>query len=92
MGLSQSVCILVGLESGTAEGITGALVHWVVVTVSTMGLFGGLRLLEVRFSENLTASKHVGLAEHAPRLMIDDTPVSVAGQDRETPASSKARR
>ena len=56
LALSQSACILAGLESRTAEGITGALVHWFVVTVSTMGLFGILRLLEVRFGENLTAS------------------------------------
>ena len=59
-----------GLESRTAEGITGALVHWFVVTVSTVGLFGILRLLEVRFGENLTASRHLGLAEHAPRLAV----------------------
>jgi NADH-quinone oxidoreductase subunit M len=45
-------------------------VHWVVVTVSTMGLFGVLRLLEVRFGENLSASRHLGLAEHAPRLAV----------------------
>ena len=70
LALSQSACILAGLESRTAEGITGALVHWFVVTVSTMGLFGILRLLEVRFGENLTASKHLGLAEHAPRLTV----------------------
>ena len=70
LALSQSACILAGLESRTAEGITGALVHWFVVTVSTMGLFGILRLLEVRFGENLTASKHLGLAEHAPRLAV----------------------
>ena len=44
--------------------------HWFVVTVSTMGLFGILRLLEVRFGENLTASKHLGLAGHAPRLAV----------------------
>ena len=56
IALSQSACILAGLESRTAEGITGALVHWFVVTVSTMGLFGILRLLEVRFGENLTAA------------------------------------
>ena len=55
LALSQSACILAGLESRTAEGISGALVHWFVVTVSTMGLFGILRLLEVRFGENLTA-------------------------------------
>jgi NADH-quinone oxidoreductase subunit M len=70
LALSQSACILAGLESRTAEGITGALVHWVVVTVSTMGLFGIVRLLEVRFGENLTASRHLGLAEHAPRLAV----------------------
>jgi len=70
LALSQSAAILVGLESRTAEGITGALVHWVVVTVSTVGLFGILRLLEVRFGENLTASRHLGLAQHAPRLAV----------------------
>jgi NADH-quinone oxidoreductase subunit M len=70
LALSQSACILAGLESRTVEGVTGALVHWFVVTVSTMGLFGILRLLEVRFGENLTASKHLGLAAHAPRLAV----------------------
>src|SRR5215813_9967867 len=70
LALSQSACILAGLESRTAEGITGALVHWFVVTTSTMGLFGILRLLEVRFGENLTATRHLGLAEHAPRLAV----------------------
>jgi NADH-quinone oxidoreductase subunit M len=70
LALSQSACILAGLESRTMEGVTGALVHWVVVTVSTMGLFGIVRLLEVRFGENLTASRHLGLAEHAPRLAV----------------------
>jgi NADH-quinone oxidoreductase subunit M len=70
LALSQSACILAGLESRTEEGMTGAFVHWFVVTVSTMGLFGILRLLEVRFGENLTASHHLGLAEHAPRLAV----------------------
>jgi NADH-quinone oxidoreductase subunit M len=70
IALSQSACILSGLESRTAEGVAGALVHWFVVTVSTVGLFGILRLLEVRFGENLTASQHLGLAEHAPRLAV----------------------
>ena len=70
LALSQSACILAGLESGTAEGVTGALVHWFVVTASTMGLFGVLRLLEVRFGENLTASRYLGLAEHAPKLAV----------------------
>jgi len=70
LALSQSACILAGLESRTVEGIAGALVHWFVVTASTMGLFGVLRLLEVRFGGNLTANRHHGLAEHAPRLAV----------------------
>jgi len=70
LALSQSACILAGLESRTTEGITGALVHWIVVSVSTMGLFAVLRLLEVRFGENLTAGTHLGLAGHAPRLAV----------------------
>jgi NADH-quinone oxidoreductase subunit M len=70
IALAQSASILAGLESGTAEGITGALVHWYVVTVSTVGLFGILRLLEVRFGENLTASAYLGLAGHAPQLAV----------------------
>ncbi|HKV46868.1 MAG TPA: proton-conducting transporter membrane subunit [Candidatus Acidoferrales bacterium] len=70
LALSQSACILSGLESRTAEGIAGAIVHWFVVSISTVALFGILRLLEVRFGENLTASKHLGLAEHAPRLAV----------------------
>src|SRR5271166_5655230 len=68
LALSQSACILAGLESRSIEGVTGALVHWFVVTASTMGLFGIVRLLEVRFGENLTAGAHLGLARHAPRL------------------------
>ena len=70
LGLSQSACILSGLESRTGEGIAGAIVHWFVVAISTVALFGILRLLEVRFGENLTGSKHLGLAEHAPRLAV----------------------
>lgn len=70
LALSQSACIMAGLESRTVEGMTGALVHWFVVTASTMGLFSILRLLEVRFGENLSASRHLGLATHAPRLAV----------------------
>jgi len=70
VALSESACILGGLESRTSEGIAGALVHWFVVSISTVALFGILRLLEVRFGENLTASRHFGLAEHAPRLAV----------------------
>ncbi len=78
IALAQSASILAGLESGTAEGITGALVHWYVVTVSTVGLFGILRLLEVRFGEKLTASAHLGLGAHAPRLAVSFAVLALA--------------
>lgn len=70
LALSQSACILAGLESRTVEGVTGGLVHWCVVTVSTVGLFEILRLLEVRFGENLMGSSYLGLVRHAPRLAV----------------------
>ncbi len=70
IALSQSSCILAGLESQTTEGMTGALVHWCVVAVSTVSLFGIIRLMEVRFGENLTVSRHLGLAENSPRLAV----------------------
>jgi len=70
LALSQSAVILAGLESRTWDGITGAMVHWFVVTVSTVGLFGILRLLEVRFGENLTATRYLGLSQNAPRLAV----------------------
>lgn len=70
LALSQSAGILAGLESRISEAITGGLVHWFVVTVSTVDLFGILRLLEVRFGENLTASRYLGLAQHALRLAV----------------------
>src|SRR6202790_4116528 len=38
LALSQSACILAGLESRTPEGITGAVVHWFVVRVSPLVL------------------------------------------------------
>jgi len=78
LALSQSACILSGLESRTPEGVAGAIVHWFVVSVSTVGLFGILRLLEVRFGENLTANKHLGLAEHAPRLAVSFAVLALA--------------
>lgn len=68
--LSQSACILAGLESATQEGITGALVHCVVVAAATTGLFSVLRLMEVRFGRSFTADHYLGLVEHTPRLAV----------------------
>lgn len=68
--LSQSACILAGLESATQEGITGALVHCVVVAVATTGLFSVLRLMEVRFQRTFTSEHYLGLSEYTPRLAV----------------------
>lgn len=68
--LSQSACILAGLESATEEGITGALVHCIVVAMATTGLFSVLRLMEVRFSRRFTSHHYLGLAEYTPRLAV----------------------
>ncbi|MCX6606555.1 MAG: proton-conducting transporter membrane subunit [Acidobacteria bacterium] len=68
--LSQSACILAGLESATQEGITGALVHIIVVSVATAGLFSVLRLMEVRFGRTFTADHYLGLGEYTPRLAV----------------------
>lgn len=68
--LSQSACILAGLESATPEGITGALVHCVVVAVATTGLFSVLRLMEVRFNRSFTSEHYLGLSEYTPRLAV----------------------
>jgi NADH-quinone oxidoreductase subunit M len=70
LALSQSASILAGLESASAEGVTGALVHWLVVASATTGLFGILRLLEVRFGSELAKEGHLGLAQHTPRLAV----------------------
>ena len=68
--LSQSACILAGLESATQEGITGALVHCIVVAAATTGLFSVLRLMEVRFGRSFTAAEYLGLARYTPRLAV----------------------
>ncbi|BCS34858.1 hypothetical protein TBR22_A40840 [Luteitalea sp. TBR-22] len=67
--LSQSACILAGLESGTAEGTTGAFVHLAVVALSTTALFGVLRAVEAR-GGHLDLSHHQGLAQAMPRLAV----------------------
>jgi len=70
LALSQSACILAGLESATPEGISGALIHCVVVATATTGLFSVLRLMEVRFNRSFTIDEALGLAEHTPRMAV----------------------
>lgn len=66
--LSQASFILAGIATANVEGITGALVHWLVVAVASTGLVCVVRVLEVRVSGTADPTAHLGLAVKAPRL------------------------
>ena len=68
IAVSQSSFILTGFGSGTAEGIAGAMVYWVVVGIATTGVFLVLRLLEVRVTAPLNLNTYYGFAARAPRM------------------------
>lgn len=66
--LSQASFILAGIATANVEGITGALVHWLVVAAASTGLVCVVRVLEVRVSGTADPTAHLGLAVKAPRL------------------------
>ena len=66
--LSQASFILAGIATDSAEGITGALVHWLVVAAASTGLIAIVRVLEVRVSSSDDPDGHFGFAAKAPRL------------------------
>jgi NADH-quinone oxidoreductase subunit M len=66
--ISQASFILAGLATANAEGITGALVHWLVVTAASSGLIAIVRILEVRVMDVTNPESDLGLAVKAPRL------------------------
>jgi NADH-quinone oxidoreductase subunit M len=66
--LSQACFILVGFATANAQGITGGLIHWLVVSTASTGLICIVRVLEVRLSVIDDPSGHLGLATRAPRL------------------------
>jgi NADH-quinone oxidoreductase subunit M len=68
--VSQSAFILAGLGSRNVEGITGSLVHWLVVAVATTGLVCILRAVEARRADAMAGDEHLGLAVRAPRLAV----------------------
>ena len=70
LSVSQAAFILAGLGSRNVEGITGALVHWMVVAVATTGLVCVLRALEVRCAAVGQTDAPLGLAARAPRLAV----------------------
>jgi NADH-quinone oxidoreductase subunit M len=68
--ISQSSTILAGLESINAEAITGALIQWMAVSISTTVLFAVLRMIEVRHNEPMSGRAYLGLAGRYPRLAV----------------------
>lgn len=66
--LSQASFILVGFATANVQGITGGLIHWLVVSTASAGLICIVRMLEVRLSVIDDPSGHLGLATKAPRL------------------------
>ncbi|MBY0506260.1 MAG: hypothetical protein K2X03_20245 [Bryobacteraceae bacterium] len=68
--VSQASIVLAGLESLTPEGVTGALVQWMVVSGATTGLCGVYQALESRVDQLGQRSGFLGLANIAPRLSV----------------------
>ncbi len=68
--VSQASLVLAGLESLTAEGVTGALVHLMVVAVATTGLAGAYQALEGRVDQLNSRPGFLGLGRLAPRLSV----------------------
>lgn len=68
IGLSQASFILAGLATSNEAGITGALVHWLVVAAASTGLACVVRVLEVRVKDALNPTDHLGLGVKGPRL------------------------
>jgi len=67
---SQSSFLLVGLESGNAHGIAGALVHWQVLAVASTVLICAYSAVESRIRADFADGRYLGLAHGAPRLAV----------------------
>lgn len=65
--LSHSSLVLVGLETATPVGLTGALMVWISVGLSLAGFGLTLRAMEAR-TGRLSLDDFHGLYEHAPSL------------------------
>jgi NADH-quinone oxidoreductase subunit M len=68
LSVSQSSFVLAGLETGTPEGISGALVYWMVVTIATTGIAIVLQAIEQRMQSTGLEGSFLGLAGPFPRL------------------------
>lgn len=70
VAISQASTILAGLESLNRQAITGAMLHWMVVSIATSALFAVLRLVEVRHGLPILGTEYLGLGRRFPRLAV----------------------
>lgn len=68
--VSEAAFILSGIVNGAVEGVTGALVHWWVVSLASSVLIGVYGALEARTTEVETPRTYLGLGFHAPRFAV----------------------
>lgn len=67
--VSQSGFIISGLQGGNVDGVTGALLQWLVVSVSAVALVLLLRCLEERYGL-LQQDGFSGLGAKTPRIAV----------------------
>lgn len=70
IAISQASFLVAGIESGTTEGFTGALLLWQIVAGSTATLVAILVALETRVNLSFNQFRHLGLATSTPRLGV----------------------
>ena len=68
LAVSQSLFVLAGVQTGTPEGVSGALVYWMVVTIATTALAIVLQGIEQRLPSAEFDGGFLGLAGPFPRL------------------------
>jgi NADH-quinone oxidoreductase subunit M len=68
--VSQASFVLAGIQNRNEQGITGALVHWIVVALATTGLVCAYRAVEVRYAGAENPSGYLGLGARVPRLAV----------------------
>lgn len=70
MWVSQSAIMQAALTSATAEGVTGGLLHWTVLSIASTGLLIVCRAVEVRVGGLQDGEGLQGLAGRFPRFAV----------------------
>jgi NADH-quinone oxidoreductase subunit M len=68
ISLSQASFILAGLTLHSDLGRSSAMLHWMVVSISSVGLAAIIRAIEVRVAGAVDPQDHLGLGLKTPRL------------------------